>query len=100
MNDISRTQIPNGGWQFHQAETGWTAPTPIASTFDQTVILIIKHRMANGALVVKHNWAVDKVSVGNELEAFTRSRLNIPTTRELLVMGAMTSGQRTGCCGG
>lgn len=77
MSELSRTQTPPGGWQFYQPQTKWSAPTPIASTFDQTVILIIKHRLANGAITVRNNLATDPVSVGNELEAFTRARLGL-----------------------
>lgn len=75
---FSRSQFPNGGWQFHQAATKWSAPTPLASTFDQSVILIIKHRLANPAITKKNNLATDVVSVGNELESYTRKRLGIP----------------------
>ena len=79
MSALSRSQTPPGGWQFHMPQTGWSAPTPIASTFDQTVVLIIKHRMANPAIVAKNNLATDVATVGNELEAFTRLRLGIPS---------------------
>lgn len=74
---FSRSQFPNGGWQYHQPQTNWDAPTPKSSTFDQTVNLIIKHRLANGAIRVQHNLSVDPGVVGNELEAFTRARLGI-----------------------
>lgn len=77
MSELSRTQTPPGGWQFYQPQTKWSAPTPIASTFDQTVILIIKHRQANPAVTVKNNLSTDKAVVGNELEEFTRARLNL-----------------------
>lgn len=77
MSSLSRTQTPSGGWQFFQAATGWSAPTPIGSTFDQTVVLIIQHRLANPAITAKHNLPTDKVSVGNELETFTRARLGM-----------------------
>lgn len=78
MSMLSRTQFPPGGWQFFQPQTGWSAPTPIASTFDQTVQLIIKHRLSNGAITAKHNLATDPVSVGTELETYTAMRLGIP----------------------
>jgi hypothetical protein len=74
---FSRSQFPPGGWQFHQPATNWSAPTPKSSTFDQTVNLIIKHRLANGAIRVQHNLSVDPGVVGNELEAFTKARLGI-----------------------
>jgi len=63
---------------FHQPQTGWHAPTPVGSTFDQTVILIIKHRLANPAILIKHKLSVDVTAVGNELETYTRMRLGIP----------------------
>jgi len=78
MNEFSRTQTPPGGWSFYQPQTNWSAPTPVASTFDQTVILIIKHRLANHAILIKHKLSVDVTAVGNELENYTRMRLGIP----------------------
>lgn len=78
MSSFSRTQFPPGGWQFHQAVTGWSAPTPIASTFDQTVRLIIQHREKNPAICIRHGLSRDPVVVGNELENFTRLRCGIP----------------------
>lgn len=78
MNSFSRSQFPPGGWQFHQAVTGWSAPTPISSTFDQTVRLIIAHREKNPAICIRHGLSKDPVVVGNELENFTRLRCGIP----------------------
>jgi hypothetical protein len=77
MSDISRSQFPNKGWQFYQPQTKWYAPTPLGSTFDQTVDLIRQHRMKNSAITAKHNLATDYNSVANELEAFTAARLGI-----------------------
>lgn len=77
MSDLSRSQIPPGGWQFYQPQTRWSAPTPISSTFDQTVVLIIKHRMANPAVTVKHNLSTNPGVVGDELDSFTRARLGM-----------------------
>lgn len=74
---LSRSQFPNGGWIFYQPQTRWSPPTPKASTFDQTVVLIMKHRMANPAITVKYRLATDFNSVANELEAFTRARCGI-----------------------
>lgn len=76
--EINRHTLPPGGWRFLQPQTGWQAPTPTSSTFNQTVMLIIKHRLGNPALVAKHKLATDVVSVGNELENFTRLRLGVP----------------------
>lgn len=77
MSALSRSQTPPGGWVFTQPQTGWSAPTPIASTFSQTVELIIRHRMANPAITTKHNLATDVANVGNELESFTKLRLGM-----------------------
>lgn len=63
---------------FYQPQTGWAPPTPIASTFDQTVNLIIKHRLANGGITAKHKLSIDPAVVGNELETFNAMRLGIP----------------------
>jgi hypothetical protein len=78
MSTLSRTQFPPGGWHFFQPQTGWAPPTPIASTFDQTVQLIIKHRLANGGITAKHKLSLDPAVVGNELETFNAMRLGIP----------------------
>ncbi len=77
MSELSRSQFPPGGWQFTQPQTRWNAPTPISSTFDQTVNLIIAHRMKNPAITVKHNLSTDPVMVGVELENFNRARLGM-----------------------
>lgn len=76
---FSRSQFPQGGWQFYQPQTNWTAPSPLMYTFDGQVNNIIKHRLANGAIVARDRLATDPVSVGNELEAYTRQRLGIPS---------------------
>jgi len=47
-------------------------------TFDQTVINIIKHRLANPAITSKLKLATDPASVGFELEQFTAKRLGLP----------------------
>jgi len=78
MTDFSRSQFPPGGWQFYQPHTGWAPPTPKSSTFDQTVMLIIKHRQQNPALVVRHSMSLDIATVGKELETYTRMRLGMP----------------------
>ncbi len=78
MQDLSHTQTPSGGWQFYQPQTGWRIPNPIAVTFGQAVQAIIKHRMGNPAIVLKHNLHTDVASVESELDSFTRARLGIP----------------------
>lgn len=75
--DLNRHTIPPNGWKFFQAATGWSAPTPVSSTFDQTVDLIIKHRLMNKAITAKHNLSTDFAEVADELMAYTRKRLGI-----------------------
>jgi len=78
MNEsFSRSQFPPGGFEFYQAQTGWHAPTPKGSTFDQTVQLIIKHRLANGAITARHKLRTDVSGVADELENYTRARLGM-----------------------
>lgn len=38
---------PKGGWKFRQPETGWVAPSPKSSNFEETAQLIRQHRLAN-----------------------------------------------------
>lgn len=66
----SRNNLPPNGWQYYQAETGWSVD-PWRS-FSETVQMIIAHRQANP----RFNLATNAVTVGNELEAYTVSRLN------------------------
>lgn len=75
---FSRSQFPQHGWEFFQPQTGWHAPMPMVYSFDRQVQEIIKHRLANGAITARHKLATDPVSVGNELESYTRARLGIP----------------------
>lgn len=81
--EFNRHTIPNGGWQFRQPQTSWVAPTPIASTFDQTVQLIIKHRKQNLAITAKHKLATNPEAVATELELYTRKRLGLPETPQV-----------------
>jgi|SRR5450759_244829 hypothetical protein len=78
MQNLDTHTFPPGGWAFRQAQTGWSPPTPIASTYSQTVELIIKHRLKNPAIVVKHNLSTYPAVVGEELLRFNRLRLGIP----------------------
>lgn len=75
---LDRHTFPPSGWIFRQPQTGWTNPTPLGSTFDQTVQLIIKHRKANGAITAKFSLATNPQAVATELERFTCKRLGIP----------------------
>lgn len=67
----SRSLFPPGGWQYRQPETGWAAPSPMASTFDQTVTQILKHRWANSHL----NLSNKQDEIAAELDAYTCARL-------------------------
>lgn len=84
IQPFSRSEFPPGGWEFFQPQTKWSAPTPKSSTFDQTVNLIIKHRMANPAVTAANRLSTDPVAVGNELEDYTRARRGLPLMNDLL----------------
>lgn len=71
---MNTTQIPPGGWQFHEPSTGWWAPHPIGHTFDQQVRNIIKHRQANPAITAKLSLSTDISAVGSELIKFQQKR--------------------------
>lgn len=62
---------------FRQPQTNWTNPYAMVG-FDASVTAIRKHREANPAITAKHKLATDPAAIGDELEAFTRSRLGIP----------------------
>lgn len=65
----SRHSFPPNGWQFYQAETGWS-PTPYMG-FSETALEIQKHRQANP----RFNLATEIPAIENELETYTVSRL-------------------------
>lgn len=62
---------------FRQPQTGWTNPYAMVG-FKASVDAIRKHRLANPAITAKHRLSTDPNEIGNELEKFTRVRLNIP----------------------
>lgn len=99
MSELSRSQFPPGGWEFCIPQTGWCAPTPKNSTFDQTVDLIRKHRMANPAITKKHSLPTDFNSVALELEAYTRTRLGLGDAFSQPVRPGERV-QTSRCCGG
>jgi len=78
MQDLSHSQVPPGGWIFYQPQSQWSMPSPVSQTFTQAVQHIIKHRMANPAMVMKHGLKTDQASVEQELDTYTRLRLKIP----------------------
>lgn len=71
---MNLTQTPPGGWQFHQPQTGWWAPSPVGYTHDQQVTNIIKHRLANPAITSKHKLATDFPTVSKELIKYQQIR--------------------------
>lgn len=72
------SQIPPGGWQYHQAQTGWSVPTPTGYTHDQVVNMIIKHRLSNPAIVAKYSLSTDPGTVSLELIKFQQIRGALP----------------------
>ncbi len=74
IKEMNTSQIPPKGWQFYEPSTGWWAPSPIAFTFDQQVVNIIKHRLANPAMMVKHKLSTDPGVVGQQLLQYQAAR--------------------------
>lgn len=83
VTEFSRHRTPPQGWFYRQPETGWTTPTPIGSTFSQTVALIIAMRKKNPAITAKHNLATNTEAVESELEKYTRKRLGLPEVSQV-----------------
>ena len=85
---IRRRWPPKGGWIYHEINTGWTAPSPMADNFDSTVDKIIRHRLANRG----HGLSVDRMEV--ELPDIPRTQIDMhiyrlqqqkrPVTAELI----------------
>jgi hypothetical protein len=72
------TQIPPGGWQYFQPQTGWHAPFPVGMTHQQQVNNIIRHRLGNPAVVAKYKLATDPETVGRELIKYQQIRGALP----------------------
>ena len=53
-------------------------PNPVGYTHDQAVTMIIKHRLANPAIVAKHKLATDFQAVSSELIRFQQARGALP----------------------
>ncbi|HEX9145907.1 MAG TPA: hypothetical protein VGA09_16675 [Candidatus Binatia bacterium] len=98
--ELSTSQTPPGGWVYFQSQTGWSLPTPIASTFDQSVILIIRHRLANPAITARHNLATTKDAVAAELVSFTRARLGMTPVGVPDPPKPGATPRAAACCGG
>jgi len=78
MEELNEHTIPPGGWQFYQPETRWRAPTPIASTLNQTIMLIREMRMKNPAITAKFKLATNTEAIKMDVLKFNRKRLGLP----------------------
>lgn len=76
---MNTSQVPPGGWVWHEPSTGWWAPSPIGFTFDQQIQNIIKHRKANMALTLKHKLPLDEATVGQQLIQYQQKRGALPS---------------------
>ena len=76
-NDFNDHQIPPGGWQYHQPQTGWWAPSPVSFTLEQQAENLVKHRYANRAIAERNKLALDFASCKHEVRAFNAKRLGV-----------------------
>lgn len=76
--DLNEHAFPAGGWAFYEPSTKWRAPTPIASTLNQTVMLVIEMRKKNPAITAKHKLSTNPEAVKSEILRFNRKRLGLP----------------------
>jgi hypothetical protein len=67
---LKRNETPPGGWKYHQPETNWNMPNPVAQSWESAVQLIQKHREANAVL----KKIASVLQVEKDLEAFTLAR--------------------------
>jgi hypothetical protein len=91
MSELSRSQTPPGGWVYYQPQTGWHMPNPVSVTFSQAVSLIIKHRLANGAISAKNSLSTNQTVVEEELDTYTRLRLGIPAVPKTIPLRSLPS---------
>lgn len=73
MSTLKRSDFPPGGWRFYQPETKWNAPDPLINSFHRMVTVIYQHRAANP----QASLSLDTDKIGQDLEEYTRTRLNI-----------------------
>lgn len=76
MSLISRRTFPPQGFWFFESKTNWPRNPQgffAGKTFDESVIEIIKHRLANPRFSTQ--WSTDKDVVADELDQFTCLRL-------------------------
>lgn len=78
LDALDTHTFPPGGWSYRQPQLNWSTPTPLGSTFAQTVELIRKVRVKNPAVSAKHNLSTDSEAIAQELLLYTRRRLKLP----------------------
>lgn len=77
-SDFNEHRTPNGGWRWYQPETKWRAPTPIASTLNQTCLLIQAMRRANPAITQKFKLSTDLTVIKSEVVRYNRKLNGLP----------------------
>ena len=85
--------FPNGGWQFYEPATKWTAPNPMNYDFHSMARLIQQHRIANH-LPSSYEKAVA------DLEAYTNARFPKQTTTQSTQTNAQPRVSGCRSCGG
>ena len=85
--------FPNGGWQFYEPATKWTAPNPMNHDFYSMARLIQQHRVANN-LPASYEKAVA------DLEAYTNARFPKQTTTQSTQTNAQPRVSGCRSCGG
>lgn len=85
--------FPNGGWQFYEPATKWTAPNPMNYDFYSMARLIQQHRIANN-LPASYEKAVA------DLEAYTNARFPRQTTTQSTQTNAQPRVSGCRSCGG
>lgn len=101
-SDFSEHRTPPGGWRFYQPETKWRAPTPIASTLNQTAMLVIAMRKKNPAITAKFKLATNLEAVKSEVVRFNRKLNGLPeeaTPLPFLAPHRYQSGSSAGAVG-
>lgn len=72
MMRFDPNKYPPGGWEFYEPETDWSLPKPMEHTFELAAKAIAAHRASNPT--TKHRSSLAEAK--NDLESFTRARLN------------------------
>jgi hypothetical protein len=86
---MNYSTFPNGGWQFYEPATKWTAPNPMNYDFHSMARLIQQHRIANHLPS-----SLEKAM--SDLEAYTKARfpnqINTQTNAQPRVSGCRSCG--------